>query len=155
MFSQDSRGGRPRGQSSFGNNWGDYGNEPSYGGNQFRDSPDDFRQQGFGRNQDRQDSGSSEICQNYLQNKCMRGNNCQYRHPPSAGGNSRLPANFSTKRQQNPWLNFCMEFQKGTCPYTDDCRLVLAERRLIVAMYVFFLSFHSQDEILMIAFISG
>ncbi|XP_068236470.1 uncharacterized protein [Palaemon carinicauda] len=127
MFAKDSGTGRARGQSSWGNNdWRGYDKESSFGRNQSHDTKDDFQHQGFGRNLDREDSNTSKIvCQNYLQNKCMRGNNCLFLHPPSASGSS----SSNLKRQQNPWLNFCIDFQRGQCPFSDDCRLLHVSRR--------------------------
>ncbi|XP_066940639.1 uncharacterized protein [Macrobrachium rosenbergii] len=126
MFAKDSGTGRGRGQSSWGNDWRGYDNDSSFGRNQSHDNKDDFQHQGFGRNLDQEDSDTSKIvCQNFLQNKCMRGNNCLFLHPPNASGSS----SSNLKRQQNPWLNFCIDFQRGQCPFSDDCRLLHVSRR--------------------------
>ncbi|KAK7082333.1 hypothetical protein SK128_026727 [Halocaridina rubra] len=124
MFAQDKDRGNSRGGSSSWDDggWNSFGNTSR----EFRhiEGHEDYRSSG--RNYSQKDSRSSDIvCQSFLQNKCTRGNSCPFQHPSLSSSKPRpLASTLNTKRLQNAWLNFCPDFPRGQCPYTDDCRLL-------------------------------
>ncbi|KAE9551897.1 hypothetical protein FO519_004888 [Halicephalobus sp. NKZ332] len=89
--------------------------EESQENGNFNNDPPNGKPQTGGNKRGSSNKDGVDVCRDYLNGICARGNRCRFRHPPDEGG----------KEQGIVPYTFCIDFQNRGC-FRETCRFVHA-----------------------------
>ena len=70
-----------------------------------------------------------EVCRNFLNNRCNRGSNCKYDHPPNESSkNKNLSSSRKRSRSPNHRAQVCRDFLHNDCNRGKQCKFYHPEK---------------------------